>query len=412
MVVGDVCHHQLDFQFSSDSISITVEFKRSVVQPVCFYSKATINSDVVHSVLVLGKTFRLLDSQWIVLQDGIDWVQTQCGFVRIQDVNDLRVVGFVRAVDICINHTAREGQLYFHLDVSKWYGNFWIAHSDCCWIEVLDAAPSDDPNLMDMEFEDEEQQVQATHLLREGYTYVSLYGLYARRCFDCEHSAQGFVTECPSRAAHATIAKGARMSEDDRRSLQKKLQTVLQFWRITAPCDRPHDPRICHAKTFWVWLEVFRGVIGCRRCRIHMWEREVVKEYLKSACIEDTYAEFVPKEAGFDAHVLRLYDRDRERFEAAEQRAQRLPTHDGWLDLQAEQSVHSNLDPWLSRELIDLCHYLADGAHHFSGMYFKIRMGDAKVKLIPPYVHWKYHVTRPTDWVSAFDGDPPSPKAR
>ena len=390
-----------------------VQFRSSVLEPVRVYERPTQHSNVIFSGLVewlnKGRNFAVADPHWSVSEEGKDWVLTESGFVKVQCMDLPDVVGFVRAAEVRVLYYPRQRQVYVHLDARTWYGSHWVAPSTWCSIRVSDSPPSADPDVTDIAFSTEKQREKIALMLQDGYTYVCLDGLYAQRSVDTPNRPDGHVTMCPSKAAHITIGKGARMTSEDRDALHRKLERVLLTWINTSPHQRPFHKSIFHSKSFTVRRNMRESMDWWERSRIVMWEPDDVEAHLEDGRIFDQFSEFAPEEAGFDERVKRLYARDSERLEEAVKRSQSLVDHDGWFSLQAEHHAHSDLHPVVSYEVLDLCEYLAEGMLFDPRTHFTVRKADGKVKLSPPYVleRGNFHATRPTDWMTVYQGDAP-----
>ena len=136
-----------------------------------------------------------------------------------------------------------------------------------------------------------------------------------------------------------------------------------------------------------------------------MWSKEEVQQKLRQKAIRDLW--YDAEKHGDEAdHVMKLYERDRQRFENAQERGKFLRPNNGWLQLQQNGSYETgwNLHPIICSELIDLMSFLTPWAFYdFAGQF------NLDGKHIPPFCGTPefWHSTRQEEWIlfEAFSSD-------
>ena len=139
-----------------------------------------------------------------------------------------------------------------------------------------------------------------------------------------------------------------------------------------------------------------------------MWPLEDVEEYLANGHIYDVWHdEDSADELG--VHITKLWQRDAIRIEQAANRARQLEkVHSGYFDVLHVGQEISPLHPHASKELLDLCEYLADMVYFEANAYFTVTKSESsaeeaqpkRIRRIPPFVTdiGMFHCTKPTKW--------------
>ena len=139
-----------------------------------------------------------------------------------------------------------------------------------------------------------------------------------------------------------------------------------------------------------------------------MWTLEEVEECLANGDIYDVWHdEDSADELG--VHITKLWERDAKRMEQAANRACQLEErHSGYFDVLHTGEEISPLHPHASKELLDLCEYLADMVYYEANAYFKVTKSESsakeaqpkRIRRIPPFVTdiGMFHCTKPTEW--------------
>jgi hypothetical protein len=325
------------------------------------------------------------------------------GFVKVRSVTNREVQGYIRSQYLVGLRESIEsgGCAQKILTDDAWYCNIWMVDSLECSIRVSQASPMEPPPA-------DEQHLSAplgsaTNDVRfaEGYTYVSLEVGFPQFWEGGPARASAGMQVCrPTHPGHFTIAKAAPMDEPKQKLLHSKLSAALSAWLHTAPHQRPFGQNLFYARRLQVCGKSAdpRCPASWRWARIVMWPKEEIEEMLRLGLVQDP--NYVPAEDAppddFTEHILRLWDRDVKRWEAARTRATRLQPHSGFF-----QFVHQEhgLNIEKSEELFDLLEYLKGIVRFFSPAFF-----NSELYRGPPACTKKggWHCTKPSGHMLKF----------
>jgi len=266
-----------------------------------------------------------------------------------------------------------------------WYNQSWTFAVREMRIRVSEGTIEEDPTTVEAQdfhevVNDKSSKVTAKHFQDQGYTYV---------CLEVGWPFSDDRGETVWRNHHITLGYVPWMENANRNNLFDILDSILKEWPELAPHHRPSS--LMRFRKFQCKSPSEIGYDSYRMDSIECLHPHRVQELVANGLLDVT-STALPLKRPLREEVMRLHQRDTNRYASAMERASTLGINDGTLTMLRPTSGLGNPG---SLELYDLLEYLADALYHCPLCY----SCDDRGKLITP------RITRPSSWHCTRQGD-------